>query len=138
MRSLIQATLYPGIGAIDIDWGARVRAAPQGVAKEMLIPDVKNVVLVGVEAGDDAEAQAAALEEDVAAGDDAGLEVGGDHKAVRQRRLLAGGCPAAWRHMTESWQAPTCLPAPSGSKVVGVQHERRQSFPDVPGPESSL
>src|SRR5437870_6422077 len=34
----------PGIGARKIDWGARVRAAP---AKTALLPEVKNVVLVG-------------------------------------------------------------------------------------------
>jgi len=40
----------PGMGRFDVEWGARVRAAPQA-SKEVLIPDVKNVVLVGAGKG---------------------------------------------------------------------------------------
>ncbi|MBM4379409.1 MAG: Mrp/NBP35 family ATP-binding protein [Deltaproteobacteria bacterium] len=40
----------PGLGRFDVEWGARVRAAPQA-SKETLIPDVKNVVLVGAGKG---------------------------------------------------------------------------------------
>ncbi len=40
----------PGIGARKIDWGARVRPAP-GPAQQSLLPDVKNVVLVGAGKG---------------------------------------------------------------------------------------
>ena len=36
----------PGMGRFDVEWGARVRAAPQA-SRESLIPHVKNVVLVG-------------------------------------------------------------------------------------------
>jgi len=38
------------MGRFDVEWGARVRAAPQA-SKEALIPDVKNVVLVGAGKG---------------------------------------------------------------------------------------
>lgn len=41
----------PNMGKFDINWGARVRSAPLGVSKEALIPDVKNVVLVGAGKG---------------------------------------------------------------------------------------
>ncbi|MBX5483589.1 MAG: Mrp/NBP35 family ATP-binding protein [Myxococcaceae bacterium] len=40
-----------GIEAFDIEWGARVRPAPAGMATEQLIPGVKNVVLVGAGKG---------------------------------------------------------------------------------------
>ena len=40
----------PGLGRFDVEWSARVRAAPQA-SKETLIPDVKNVVLVGAGKG---------------------------------------------------------------------------------------
>src|SRR5688572_12325470 len=35
-----------GIGARNVDWGAKVRPAP-GPAQQALLPEVKNVVLVG-------------------------------------------------------------------------------------------
>jgi ATP-binding protein involved in chromosome partitioning len=41
----------PGIGAIQINWGARVRAAPAGSATETMLPGVKNVILVGAGKG---------------------------------------------------------------------------------------
>ncbi len=41
----------PNIGKFEIDWGAQVRAAPAGMAKESLLPGVKNVVLVGAGKG---------------------------------------------------------------------------------------
>ena len=41
----------PGIDSFKIDWGAKVRAAPQGTAKDALLPGVKNVLLVGAGKG---------------------------------------------------------------------------------------
>ncbi len=41
----------PGMEGFTIDWGAKVRAAPQGTAKDALLPGVKNVVLVGAGKG---------------------------------------------------------------------------------------
>ncbi len=41
----------PRLEKFDIDWGASVRAAPAGMAKESLLPGVKNVVLVGAGKG---------------------------------------------------------------------------------------
>jgi ATP-binding protein involved in chromosome partitioning len=41
----------PGIGTFKIDWGARVRAAPQGTSKDVMLPGVKNVILVGAGKG---------------------------------------------------------------------------------------
>ncbi|MGA9523926.1 MAG: Mrp/NBP35 family ATP-binding protein [Myxococcaceae bacterium] len=40
-----------GIEQFDIEWGAKVRSAPEGVSKEQLLPGVKNVVLVGAGKG---------------------------------------------------------------------------------------
>jgi ATP-binding protein involved in chromosome partitioning len=48
VEAALRAT--PGMGRFDVEWGARVRAAPQA-SKEALIPDVKNVVLVGAGKG---------------------------------------------------------------------------------------
>jgi len=41
----------PGVGKIEISWGSQVRAAPPGMEGEGLIPDVRNVVLVGAGKG---------------------------------------------------------------------------------------
>ncbi len=41
----------PGLEGFEIDWGAKVRAAPMGAAKDALLPEVKNVVLVGAGKG---------------------------------------------------------------------------------------
>lgn len=41
----------PGVESFKIDWGAKVRAAPQGTAKDALLPGVKNVLLVGAGKG---------------------------------------------------------------------------------------
>jgi ATP-binding protein involved in chromosome partitioning len=46
-----EALRKAGIEQFDIEWGAKVRAAPEGMAKEQLIPGVKNVVLVGAGKG---------------------------------------------------------------------------------------
>src|SRR5262249_24330747 len=40
-----------GIEKFEIEWGAGVRAAPPGMAKDALLPGVKNVVLVGAGKG---------------------------------------------------------------------------------------
>jgi ATP-binding protein involved in chromosome partitioning len=40
-----------GVTGIDIEWGAQVRAAPAGMGKDNLLPNVKNVVLVGAGKG---------------------------------------------------------------------------------------
>ncbi|HVE81202.1 MAG TPA: iron-sulfur cluster assembly protein, partial [Myxococcales bacterium] len=37
----------PGLRTFDIEWGAQVRSAPPGMAKDQLLPGVKNVILVG-------------------------------------------------------------------------------------------
>lgn len=41
----------PGIEKLELEWGAQVRPAPAGMAKESLLPGVKNVVLVGAGKG---------------------------------------------------------------------------------------
>jgi ATP-binding protein involved in chromosome partitioning len=41
----------PGLEKFDIEWGSKVRSAPAGMAKEPLLPGVKNVVLVGAGKG---------------------------------------------------------------------------------------
>src|SRR6185369_892375 len=41
----------PNLESFDLDWGAKVRAAPPGAAKDSLLPQVKNVVLVGAGKG---------------------------------------------------------------------------------------
>jgi ATP-binding protein involved in chromosome partitioning len=41
----------PDIGTFTIEWGAKVRAAPQGQSKDALLPGVKNVILVGAGKG---------------------------------------------------------------------------------------
>jgi ATP-binding protein involved in chromosome partitioning len=41
----------PELLEFKIDWGAKVRAAPQGTSKDTLLPGVKNVVLVGAGKG---------------------------------------------------------------------------------------
>lgn len=40
-----------GITAFDINWTAKVKSAPPGVAKEQMLPGVKNVLLVGAGKG---------------------------------------------------------------------------------------
>lgn len=57
MKAKIQADseaalrTVPGIGSFEIEWGAQVRSAPIGMGKEQLLPNVKNVVLVGAGKG---------------------------------------------------------------------------------------
>ncbi len=41
----------PDLASFDIEWGAQVRSAPMGMAKDSLLPGVKNVVLVGAGKG---------------------------------------------------------------------------------------
>ncbi len=41
----------PGLESFKIEWGAKVRPAPQGTSKDSLLPGVKNVVLVGAGKG---------------------------------------------------------------------------------------
>lgn len=41
----------PGLEKFELEWGAQVRAAPMGVAKDKLLPGVKNVILVGAGKG---------------------------------------------------------------------------------------
>ncbi|MFT3836136.1 MAG: Mrp/NBP35 family ATP-binding protein [Myxococcaceae bacterium] len=41
----------PNLESFDLDWGAKVKAAPMGAAKDSLLPQVKNVVLVGAGKG---------------------------------------------------------------------------------------
>lgn len=40
-----------GVTSVDVEWGAQVRGAPAGMGKEGLLPQVKNVVLVGAGKG---------------------------------------------------------------------------------------
>lgn len=57
MKAKIQADseaalkTVPGIGKFEIEWGAQVRSAPIGMGKDQLLPQVKNVVLVGAGKG---------------------------------------------------------------------------------------
>lgn len=41
----------PGLQTFDIEWGAQVRAAPAGASGTALLPEVKNVILVGAGKG---------------------------------------------------------------------------------------
>ena len=57
MKGKIQADVelalkaVKGIGTFAVEWGARVRPAPVGMGKESLLPQVKNVILVGAGKG---------------------------------------------------------------------------------------
>lgn len=41
----------PGVSSVEVEWGAKVRGSPAGMGKEGLLPQVKNVVLVGAGKG---------------------------------------------------------------------------------------
>lgn len=41
----------PGVGGLNVSFGAKVRAAPAGLGKESMLPGVKNVILVGAGKG---------------------------------------------------------------------------------------